>query len=528
MALQVPLYQPHDFELTSDTPHDNPFFVELKATFESASGTRIESIPGFYDGDGKWLVRFSANRPGEWKGRTQSDDPALDGVELGPLKCVANKNARVHGRVLIDRQDPQKLAWEDGTPLLALGFECDWLFSYHQKSPDLCHRHVDLINERGFNYIVTNIYAHTGFSTPEARGEGPILPGTVYGPPELYVFGGTNEEPDHTHLNTEFFQDYDRMMRLLHERGIVAHIMIQVQNKHVHWPSRLSREDDLFWGYVVSRYQAFGNIVWDISKESYNFYKETKRHDYSLNRIQFIRNNDSYRHLVTSHDPEVRSESSHCIVDEACDFVADQIHLQEAGRYNREAITCLRRLPHKPYMNIEYGYELGAEELKTYLSWTSKPWQDILDWTWALYLAGAYPCYYYNNTSWDLIKFEPEPEGWKRYQYMMDFLGSVSFNRMRAWNELVEDGFCLADPGREYLVYLPKGGETLLDLSACYPTYESRLNEEQAATGAVCEWMNTHTGERIQNEASAKWFWSQLHNPFEHKEQPVAVIVRRK
>jgi hypothetical protein len=32
--------------------------------------------------------------------------------------------------------------------------------------------------------------------------------------------------------------------------------------------------------------------------------------------------------------------------------------------------------------------------------------------------------------------------------------------------DMASSGYCLADPGREYLVYLPEGGEVTVDLSA--------------------------------------------------------------
>ncbi len=35
---------------------------------------------------------------------------------------------------------------------------------------------------------------------------------------------------------------------------------------------------------------------------------------------------------------------------------------------------------------------------------------------------------------------------------------------MRPHGEVASTGFCLADPGREYLVYLPQGGEVTVDL----------------------------------------------------------------
>ena len=38
-------------------------------------------------------------------------------------------------------------------------------------------------------------------------------------------------------------------------------------------------------------------------------------------------------------------------------------------------------------------------------------------------------------------------------------------------DDLASTRFCLADPGREYLVYLPDGGETVVDLSGASGTF---------------------------------------------------------
>jgi hypothetical protein len=42
----------------------------------------------------------------------------------------------------------------------------------------------------------------------------------------------------------------------------------------------------------------------------------------------------------------------------------------------------------------------------------------------------------------------------------------VNLAAMTPRNELASTGYCLADPGKEYLVYLPRGGEATVDLSA--------------------------------------------------------------
>jgi hypothetical protein len=524
---KIRLYHPHDFVIESSANHDNPFMTDVFATFEHESGETIGKVPGFYNGNGRWVIRFSPTRIGTWRATTSAADAQLDGRGLA-CTCVQNTNPAVHGTLRIDRANPKKFAWRDGAPFLLLGFECDWLFSYHQRHPDDCAARIALLSDRGFNYIVTNIYAHTGFSTSEAAGQGEIRPDTIYGPPDMYVFGGDNDNADHSRLNVAFFADYDRMMHILFEKGIVAHLMIQVQNKSVSWPKRNSAEDDLFWNYVVARYQAYGNVVWDISKESFYLYKETGAHDYAVGRMHLIRRRDAYNHLVTIHDPMPRSTALACAADEAADFVSDQIHCADTGAYNREAILS-RRLFSKPYVNIEYGYELGAENLKTYTSTTTASWEKMLEWTYALYLAGAYPCYYYSNTSWDLIEFDPEPEGWKRYRYLADFIGALDYNRMEPCNELVARGFCLAEPGKAYLLFLPEGGDAQVSLHHVESKRGWAGRPEWPSAAISSQWMDIRSGARVTAavEIPDSGAWNtRIVNPLDDKNAACVVAVR--
>ena len=215
------------------------------------------------------------------------------------------------------------------------------------------------------------------------------------------------------------------------------------------------------------------------------------------------------------HDVEIRNAGTLSEPDRVADFVTDQVHMFDAGRYNREAIRRMRNAG-TPYVNVEYGYELAEEQLKTYRGRTTAPWDDILKWTWAIYSAGAYPCYYYDNTSWDLIKFEPEPKSWVRYRELRDFLEGLPFNQMVADNEYVERGFCLALPGEAYLVYLPEGGDTSIDLSDVSDGSQLSL-----------EWMAILTGECKSGQIEKPGVWSgfntEIENPFDDANQPCVV-----
>jgi hypothetical protein len=528
--MRIPQYHIQDFEIRRDAVPgnplpDNPTWIPVSASFEHESSEMIEDIPGFYTGNDTWTVRFSPTRPGRWVGRTTSAEPSLSDVSLGPVTCIPQEDNVQHGVLGIDPDHPQRFAWSDGTPHVTLAFECDWLFAYHQSDPDRAIRHLDLIADRGFNTIVTNVYAHTGFSTPEARSEGELPPAeSVYGPPPMYVFGGSNEAPDHDTLNLAFFEAFDELMHAMHARGLVVHLMIQVQNKHVRWPDRLSAADNAYWRYVVARYQAFGNVIWDVGKESYNLLRETGSHDYTLNRIALIRHNDAYDHMVTVHDPEGASQGRYSKVDEACDFVSHQVHTGRVDRYNREA-TRMRQLLSKPYVNIEYGYEEGADALKTYRSRTTAPWQDVLQWTYALLVAGAYPGYYYSNTAWDLIQFEPEPPGWIRYRYLRDLIKMLPFNEMTGMNVLVDRGYCLADPGRAYLIYLPEGGKAVVDLTDLASSRGPRGDWRPADVDVEGVWMAIESGEKHSVSVEPTGWLTEIPNPLADNEPCVLAIT---
>ena len=76
------------FETVMDGPSSgNPFDeVQLHAVFES-DGKSVK-VPGFYDGDGVYRIRFSPPTLGAWRWRSVSNARALDG-RSGEVRCVA-------------------------------------------------------------------------------------------------------------------------------------------------------------------------------------------------------------------------------------------------------------------------------------------------------------------------------------------------------------------------------------------------------------------------------------------------------
>lgn len=91
--------------------------------------------------------------------------------------------------------------------------------------------------------------------------------------------------------------------------------------------------------------------------------------------------------------------------------------------------------------------------------------------------------------------------GATEWQYhIIDFI--MDLIDMVPRNDLASSGYCLANPGKEYLIYLPNGGEVVVDLSTVSGTF-------------AVEWFNPETGEAISSEAIDGGKSEKLVTPFD-------------
>src|SRR5438093_741114 len=121
MAATCPRFSSYDLRLRSQPAHANPFLVDVRALVTGPDGRRA-AVPGFYDGDGTWVVRICPNVEGTWRYVTESPDAPLHG-RSGEIACVASDNPRVHGALLVDPAHPYHFLYEDGSRPFVLGYE---------------------------------------------------------------------------------------------------------------------------------------------------------------------------------------------------------------------------------------------------------------------------------------------------------------------------------------------------------------------------------------------------------------------
>ena len=71
------------YEIALDGPKTGKPFTEVSLSAEFRNGAQTVRVPGFYDGDGVYRIRFSPETEGAWQWRTISNAKALDGPTGG-------------------------------------------------------------------------------------------------------------------------------------------------------------------------------------------------------------------------------------------------------------------------------------------------------------------------------------------------------------------------------------------------------------------------------------------------------------
>ncbi len=504
-SVQTEKYLPVDLRFEHNA--NQPFRVNFGAIFTGPAGKTM-NIPGFYNGQDEFIIRFSSSTKGDWTYTTYSTESRLSG-QRGTVTVGGDTSAGLHGMVMVSDAHVQKFIYEDGTDYFPLAFELDWLFALDYENTNSIPKTEEIIRhvkDNGFNQVVMNIYAYdVGWKVA-----GDVPEKYDFGEPDYSVFEGTNENPDFSRLNTGFFCHLDRVIDLLNREGIIAHLMIYVWNKQVNWPEMYSEEDNMYFDYVINRYQAYPNVIWDVSKEALDY----GRCDipYINERTERIRNQDAYNRLITVHDYEYCSREP-----DRVDFISIQNWRPDLYSLSLEA-----RLRHadKPVMNIEHGgYEEGP-----YLSFEGNYTDPkvCLQRNYQCLFAGVYSSYYWQNTAWNIVIYDPfssdhtfaKPK-FSYYKHLASLFSQYSFNSLFSYKpKLTTNG----NPGMDNLA---SGGYALTNGSDLYmylvPAENHQINVviPKPQQGKLEEiWFNPYTGEYQEAGASDWWNWKSYKSPW--------------
>ena len=162
-------------------------------------------------------------------------------------------------------------------------------------------------------------------------------------------------------------------------------------------------------------------------------------------------------------------------------------------------------------VNVEFGYEHGLAGLSDKTYGVVQPPEEVCRRAWEVQMAGGYGAYYYTYTAWDVIRPQDTPLGYAYFKHLRDFFSGTGYWRMEPKDELVSAGYCLAEPGQEYVVFLNHAQAFSLKL-------------EGLGTALQAEWYHPFAGQR-QAAGTLTNGTAQLTPPTDWGNGPVALHV---
>ncbi|MBK5194647.1 MAG: DUF4038 domain-containing protein [Proteiniphilum sp.] len=424
------------FELKLDGLQTGNPFVDVTLSAEFKIGEKVYTPQGFYDGGGKYIIRFMTNETGRWTYVTKSNRKELDGIK-GSFTCVSpSKNN--HGPVRV--RNKFHLAYEDGTPYFQIGTTC---YAWAHQGNEMEQQTLKTLATSPFNKIRMCVFPK---DYTYNKNE-----------PEYYPFEGEPlKDWDFTRFNPEFWRHFEQRVMDLQKLGIEADIILFHTYDRWGFEYMDKESDDRYIRYVVARLSAFRNVWWSLANE-FDFMPDKKEADWDR-FFQIIQKHDPYNHLRGIHNGSRWYDHNKPWVTHASIQTSDMA----AGIRFREEFQ-------KPVIYDECKYEGNVPH-----GWGQLTPEQMVKYFWQGMLSG---CYVGHGETYlhpdDLLWWSKGGklfgESPKRIAFLKDFMsGAPNFEELQPMGD-DKGNFILGIPGKYYLVYGRSAGNTSIILSGKEP-----------------------------------------------------------
>lgn len=327
----------------------NPFLdVNFSAKFQLQH--RTVDVPGFYDGDGTYRVRFMPDATGSWTYETISNAKELNG-KTGSFSCVAPSKGN-HGPVQVAHRFHFQYA--DGTPYFPFGTTC---YSWSFLGEELEQKTLDTLRTSGFNKVRMCIL-------PKGSGKAP-----VFGKPYEKDASG---KFDLTRFNPAYFQYLEKRIQDLMKLGVEADLILFHPYDSLGFKAMPPDADDRYLRYVIARLASYRNVWWSIANE-YDLVKTKTPSDWDR-FFRIVQEADPSQHLRSIHHSKVIYDNSKPWVTHA-----------SLQTYAFEKAAEWHEVWGKPIIFDEIQYEGNVNR-----RWGNLPPQEMVRRFWLSIVAGSY------------------------------------------------------------------------------------------------------------------------------------------
>ncbi len=441
--ISTKLYDKIDLSVTAEVT-GNPFDKNMYCKVVKPLGETF-IINMFYNGDNTYIARVYTDTLGTYSYEIYDEEVV---IQSGTITATKNDEIYLHGK-LKKAENNKKFVYEDGTAYNMLGFEVDWLFLLDDQKEE-CEKAkilIDTINRYKFNMAVVSLYARNVTWADGIEGYGTEFD---FSDPKQGPFATKNGKTDYTMLDVEFFKRVDKVMDYLLTKEVVCHLMIYVWNKFVEWPELFSEEDNRFYDYVLKRYQAYPNLLWDVSKEALSYGKVTA--DDIKQKCVELKEKDVYGTLVTVHDANFCSNHPNVI----------DVYSTQNWEYNLQ--QGMLDIIHLGQDNIICNVEHGGYEKGIYAGFHGA-YEDpavCLERNYICMFLGLYTVYYWQNTSWNIVIWDMDKLSESArpklnyYKYMAEYMEKINYHNLEVSPNYKMRKFVLEDD-EYYYILKPSG-----------------------------------------------------------------------
>jgi hypothetical protein len=260
MNISTKVYKRCEIVLHSTKDYENPFMdVNIDAIFTHEDGTVI-TLPGFWNGDNEWKVRFASEKTGIWNYSvtcTDKENASLFDNGTITVEYAEPKNElEEHGYVTLRKGD-RYLSYADGKPFF-------YLADTHWQMPDYEH-----LNE--CNYPGCNCGSQFKHVVDDRVKKGFTVYQTYFD--SANSDGGGNERlhpwwiDRFTKINPQSFNEtMDVMIEYLADKGITVAMGFGVHRSTISAFNEQAEPLFMFARYCVARYACYP-VVWITAQE---------------------------------------------------------------------------------------------------------------------------------------------------------------------------------------------------------------------------------------------------------------------
>ena len=278
------------FEVALPGPAGGNPFLEVALDAHFLQGSREVRVPGFYDGDGTYRIRFMPDSEGEWRFRTKASAPALDG-QTGSFTCVPARSG-MHGPVAV--RNRFHFAHADGTPYFPFGTTC---YAWTHQPLALQTQTLATLAKARFNKMRMGVFPkHYIYNANE--------------PPYDVYQRGADGALDFDRPNPVAFRHFETQVGRLRELGIEADIILFHPYDRWGYCEMGAERDFRYLRYIVARLAAYANVWWSLANE-YDFLLDVKPMSQWDRFFHIVEEHDPYRHLKSIHNGEATMNFDH-------------------------------------------------------------------------------------------------------------------------------------------------------------------------------------------------------------------------